>query len=327
MAVINPAKTEVPTVEVTAIAARDVARARSFAKKHGIPRVFDTYDQLIHDADIDAIYIGLPNSHHCEWTIKALQAGKHVLCEKPISNNAQEAETMAVAAEKSGKVLMEAFHYRYHPLIQRVRELILTNAMESPLRHVHVKFAFAVFSSNDIRWQYDLGGGSMMDTGCYTANCVRYLIGEELDIVSATATPLRKDGRVDQSMRAELQTTSGSSVTALIETSMWSLIPRISIDIRGANGQAQITATNWLAPHVVYNNVTLKTASGKKTSESFTKARSTYGLMLEAFADATLNNNRAAILTDAHDAVLNMRLIDSIYTSAGMSIRESRAEK
>jgi predicted dehydrogenase len=109
MALLRPAKA-VPGVIVAAVAARDRARAQSFATRHGIPRVHDTYAALVADPEIDAVYNPLPNSHHCEWSIRALQAGKHVLCEKPLASNAAEAERMVIAAAGSGRFLAEAFH-------------------------------------------------------------------------------------------------------------------------------------------------------------------------------------------------------------------------
>ena len=120
MALIQPAR-RVPEAQVVAIAARDGAKARAFAAKHGIPRVHESYDALLADPELDAIYNPLPNGLHCEWTIRALRAGKHVLCEKPIASNASEAQQMADAARETGRVLVEAFHWRYHPLAKRVR--------------------------------------------------------------------------------------------------------------------------------------------------------------------------------------------------------------
>src|SRR5260370_3942500 len=122
-ALIKPAQKSADA-EVVAIAARDPARAREFADAHKIPRVLATYEDLINDPELDAIYNPLPNSLHCEWTIAALRAGKHVLCEKPLASNAEEAARMTQAANETGKILGEAFHYRYHPLPDRVRALI-----------------------------------------------------------------------------------------------------------------------------------------------------------------------------------------------------------
>src|SRR5882757_9896991 len=127
-ALTKPA-TKVPEVEVVAVAARDRARAEKFAAKRGIPRVHDSYDALLADPEIDAIYNPLPNGLHCEWTIKALEAGKHVLCEKPFTANAKEAEAVAAVATRTGLVVMEAFHYRYHPLAKRMREIVASDEL------------------------------------------------------------------------------------------------------------------------------------------------------------------------------------------------------
>src|SRR5262245_2757151 len=122
-ALVKPAR-NVADAEVVAVAARDRARAEAFAAKQGIPRVFDSYEDLIADPQIDAVYNPLPNGLHAEWTIAALEAGKHVRCEKPFTANAKEAEEVAAVAERTGLVVMEAFHYRYHPLAARMREVV-----------------------------------------------------------------------------------------------------------------------------------------------------------------------------------------------------------
>ena len=123
MALIRPAR-HVPEAEIAAVAARDPERARKFADKHGISTVHQSYDALLADPSLEAVYNPLPNSLHCEWTIRALEAGKHVLCEKPFASNTDEALRMALAAEASGRELVEAFHWRYHPLADRMREVV-----------------------------------------------------------------------------------------------------------------------------------------------------------------------------------------------------------
>ncbi len=145
----------VPEAQVVAVAARDPKRAREFAATHKIPRVLARYDDLINDPELDAIYNPLPNSLHCEWTIAALRAGRHVLCEKPLASNAAEAERMANAADDSGKILGEAFHYRYHPLVDRVRALIAGGTLG---RLVHVEGHFSVpIPEKNIRFDWNLG--------------------------------------------------------------------------------------------------------------------------------------------------------------------------
>src|SRR5260370_27848941 len=172
-ALIEPAAS-VPEVTVTAIAAGDNARAEAFALRHGIPTAYGSYDDLLADPDIDAVYSALPNWLPGPWTRNAIAAGKHVLCEKPFASNAEEAAQVATAAADSGLVVMEAMHYRYHPLIQRLRDLV-TGGSFGPLQHIQCWTSFVIEDPGDIRYDYDLGGGALMDGGCYAIDCMRLL--------------------------------------------------------------------------------------------------------------------------------------------------------
>ena len=165
----------VPDAQVVAVAARDPKRAREFADANNIPRVLASYDDLVNDAELDAIYNPLPNSLHCEWTIAALRAGKHVLCEKPLASNAVEAERMSKVADETGKILGEAFHYRYHPLADRVRALIGDGTLG---RLVHVEGQFSVpIPETNVRFDYSLAGVATMDLGCYPLHMIHYFSG------------------------------------------------------------------------------------------------------------------------------------------------------
>jgi predicted dehydrogenase len=136
---------------VVAVAARDVARAEKFARKHKIPKVYATYDDVIADPDVDAIYNPLPNALHAKWTLKAIAAGKHVLCEKPFTSNATEAEEVAAAADGSGLVVMEAFHYRYHPLAQRMHDVVAGGEL-GKLERVETTMCIPLPMFKDIRY-------------------------------------------------------------------------------------------------------------------------------------------------------------------------------
>src|SRR6202140_523155 len=184
-AVIKPARNSGEAV-VAAIAARNRGRADAFASKHGIPNVRDSYAALVADPELDAIYNPLPNGLHAEWTIAALEAGKHVLCEKPFTANASEAEDVAAAAARTGLVVMEAFHYRYHPLALRMREIV-ENGELGAIRRVETALCFPLPKFSDIRYQYDLAGGATMDVGTYTVHMARLLGCEEPAVVSAEA--------------------------------------------------------------------------------------------------------------------------------------------
>jgi predicted dehydrogenase len=167
---------------VAAVAARDGDRARQFAAELGIPRAYGSYDELLADPEIDGVYIGLPNLLHAEWTIKAAQAGKHVLCEKPHSKRAADAEQMAAACKRAGVVLMEAFMWRHHPQHARVKALLAAGEIGEPA-FVRASHAFAMDaerrSKPDVRVQPGLDGGSLMDIGCYPLNAARFLFDAE----------------------------------------------------------------------------------------------------------------------------------------------------
>lgn len=308
-AITRPAR-KVPRAVVNAIAARNPQRAKTFANKHHIPRIFSSYDELLADPDLDAVYIPLPNGLHCAWTLKALEAGKHVLCEKPFAANAAEAELMVQAAEHSGKVVMEAFHYRYHPLARRMKE-IMTSGQLGTIRHIETWMCFPLPLFNDIRYRYDLAGGALMDAGCYAVNMLRLLDGTEPEVVRAQA--LLASPQVDRAMRADLRFADGS--TGRITCSMWSkTILRIAARVQGDEGE--MTILNPVMPSL-YHHLKIRTKAGTRT-ERFSR-EATYVYQLRAFVDAILEGT--PVLTSPADALANMRVIDAIYEQAGLWVR------
>jgi len=164
--------------ELTAVASRDLNRAKTYADERKIPRVFGSYEALLADPDVDVIYNPLPNSLHAEWTIKAAEAGKHVLCEKPLANTVEEVDAMTEAAEKAGIVLMEAFMYRHHPQTIRVKELVESGAI-GKLQLIRGSFTFSISDEGDVRLNASLGGGSIWDVGCYPISYARLIAGGE----------------------------------------------------------------------------------------------------------------------------------------------------
>ncbi len=162
-ALIRPSRA-LTNVDVVAVAARDPERARVFATKHGIERVLPTYEALVEDPDVDAVYNPLPNGLHGRWTLAALAAGKHVLCEKPFTANAEEATVVSRAGDEAGVVVMEAFHYRHHPLAARMREVV-EQGLIGEVRHIDAWLCFPLLSRKDIRYRLDLAGGAAMDSG------------------------------------------------------------------------------------------------------------------------------------------------------------------
>ena len=204
-ALIKPAKDNTDVV-VAAVAARDSSRARAFAAKHDIARVHESYEALIADPDLDAIYNPLPNGLHGKWTRAAIAAGKHVLCEKPFTANAAEAREIADLAARSDRVVMEAFHYRYHPLALRTEQIIASGELGT-LERVEAALCFPLPKFSDIRYNYSLAGGALMDAGCYAVHMARTFGGSTPEVVAAQAK--LRDPQVDRAMTAELRFPEG----------------------------------------------------------------------------------------------------------------------
>jgi predicted dehydrogenase len=292
---------------VVAVAARDRTRAAAFARTHRIGRCLDTYEELIVDPGIDAVYIPLPNGLHGRWTIAALAAGKHVLCEKPLTADAAEARTVAEAAAASGKVVMEAFHYRYHPLADRL-DAIMASGELGGIQRVDVAFSAPLARPGDIRYQLDLAGGALMDMGCYTVHLLRLLAGGEPQVLSARAK-LSSPG-VDRAMRADFSLPGGG--TGRIRCSLFSRsLVALHATVKGELGTLRVF--NPFSPQLG-NRIRIETPGARRT-ERVTR-RPTYDFQLDAFVDAV--RNRAPILTPATDAVKNMSIIDDVYRAAGL---------
>jgi predicted dehydrogenase len=164
-------------VDVVAVASRDQARAEAYAREHGIERAHGSYEALLADPDVDAVYISLPNSLHVEWSVRALEAGKHVLCEKPLDRRPEEVERAFDAANRAGRLLSEAFMYRHNPQTAKIRELVAGGAIGA-LRLVRAAFSFGLDEPENVRLAADLDGGALMDVGCYCVSGSRLLAGE-----------------------------------------------------------------------------------------------------------------------------------------------------
>jgi D-xylose 1-dehydrogenase (NADP+, D-xylono-1,5-lactone-forming) len=166
-----------PKVELVAVASRDQARADEYAKTWEIERAYGSYEALLADPEIEAVYISLPNTMHCDWSVKALEAGKHVLCEKPLSRHADEVEAAFDAAARTGLSLSEAFMYRHNPQTKRAKELVDGGAI-GELRLVRSAFSYSLYDEGNIRLRTDVEGGALMDVGCYTVSGSRLFAGE-----------------------------------------------------------------------------------------------------------------------------------------------------
>jgi predicted dehydrogenase len=308
-ALIKPAKDNADVV-VAAVAARDGSRARAFAAKHGIARVHESYEALIADPDLDAVYNPLPNGLHGKWTRAAVAAGKHVLCEKPFTANAAEAREIADLAAKSDRVVMEAFHYRYHPLALRTEQIIASGEL-GKLERVEAALCFPLPKFSDIRYNYSLAGGAMMDAGCYAVHMARTFGGSTPEVVSAQAK--LRDPQVDRAMTAELRFAEGH--TGRVRCSMWSSrLLEITAHVVGERGEVRLF--NPVTPQF-FHRLSIRSSDGKRV-ERFPR-RPSYAYQLDAFAGAVLRGE--PVKTTPADAVENMTVIDAIYRTAGLPLR------
>ncbi len=299
---------------VAAVAARSRDRATEHAAQHGIERVLDSYRDVVDDPDIDVIYNPLPNGLHGPWNIEALQAGKHVLSEKPSASNGEEARRVRDVAASSPGRFMEAFHYRYHPVMQRMIELASSGELGT-IEHVEVSMGFPLDNPEDPRWIFDLAGGALMDVGCYAVHGLRSLgsvLGGEPSIHEATAVPAEHDDRVDAELSATLSYPSGA--TAHFHSSF--VLPEMAftMNLRGSRGSA--LAHNFCIASLD-DRISVSVGSEKRVENLGVK--STYTYQLEAFAAHIRDGS--PIHSDAEDALVQAEFLDACYTAAGFPLR------
>lgn len=252
----------------------------------------------------------MPNSLHGHWTTAAAQAGKHVLCEKPFTANAEEAEAVADAAHASDRVVMEAFHYRYHGLMERMLDIVGSGEL-GDIHRIETWMCIPLPIPN-VRWRLDLAGGALMDTGCYAIHLLRTLAGAEPSVRMARAK-LMSPG-VDRLLHAELDFADGrtGSITAsMLSTRMLAVGARVT----GSEGTMKVF--NPILPQL-YHRLRISTASGTRV-ERVPRRPSSYLAQLIAFRDAVLHGK--SFPTHVDDAVANMRVIDACYRAAGLEPR------
>ena len=316
LALIEPCAADARAT-VRVVAARSLERAQKFASKHGIEHVVADYQAVIDHPEVDVIYVPLPITAHREWTIKALAAGKHVLCEKSFACNAAEAEEMAAVARDSGLVLMDAFHYRYHPLFIRAREIYASGQL-GKIKQVSADFHIPITDNSDIRMNYETGGGVTMDIGCYPISWVRHITASEPVSVTAEAEVGPKD--VDIYLAAQMQM-AGGVVANICGDMRASAKFRADIVVTGDKGVMKVN--NPIAPQL--GNSIKVTIDGETSTEHFDR-RTTYSYQLDAFIEAVEcpASERTPLLTGPDDAVKQMRAIDQCYSAAGLKLRGLR---
>jgi predicted dehydrogenase len=307
---VIPAMQRAELCDVAAIASRDEERAREAAGRLGIARAYGSYEALLADPDIEAIYNPLPNELHVPWTIKALEAGKHVLCEKPVALDAGEAQTLIAARDKAGNLVAEAFMVRYHPQWRRVRELAQSGAI-GRVGAIQTFFSYRLLDPENVR-NRPPGGGGLYDIGCYAIVTARYVFGAEPTRVVATLDRDPTFG-TDRLASAILEFPGGRQLTFSAATQ---LSPHQRVTVVGEAGRIEVAVPfNALTdrPMQVVIDDGADLVGGGARVEEFPVCDQ-YGLQGDAFSRAALGE--ASLEFGIEDAVLNMRVIDALFRSA-----------
>lgn len=293
---------------VVAVASRSIEKARAFADELGIPTAYGSYEDLLADPNVDAIYNPLPNSLHAAWSIRCAEAGKPTLCEKPLASNAAEAQTMVDAFAARGLLLAEAFMYRFHPQTQRVKEMVESGAV-GDLKVVSATFSFFMDDERartDVRLSRELAGGSLMDVGCYCLNVMRLMTGQEPE--DARAFGLDWPSGVDETLSGVLRFPSG--VLGHFDSSLRAQFKH-SYEIRGTAGRIVVEQGFVMPPDAP---TVIRHWRGDRYEEIEVPPANSYTLMAEDFADALLNNRPPRFSPE--DSVRNMAVIDRLLASA-----------
>lgn len=308
---VIPAMQQASNCTITGIASRDGMRATEVAAQLGIERSYDSYDKLLADPDIEAVYIPLPNNLHAEWTLRAAEAGKHVLCEKPIALDADQAAEMVDGCERAGVTLMEAFMYRLHPMWVRVRELVDQGRI-GELRAVEAVFAYHNTNPSDIRNMADLGGGGLMDIGCYPVNVARMMFGAEPTRVQAA---MHRDPVFQTDILTSAVLDFGGRHAILTCSTQMERDQRVHL--LGTEGRLLVEVPFNIPPDLPTR--VLYTAGGTpaepNTEVIEIPPTDQYRVQGELFAQAIRDGS--AVPTPPDDAVANMKVLDQIVTAAG----------
>lgn len=303
-------------VELVSIASRDAARARSYAEKHGIPHWHGSYEELLESKDVNSVYIPLPASMHAEWSIRAMEAGKHVLCEKPATVSAAEMERVAEAAERTGMAWAEAFHNRHHPVVEKALEMARDGEIGEIIK-TRAVFCIPLLDFSKVQYKPELGGGALLDVGCYAASFARWAAGcDSFDSVKAKATNSPTNG-VNLSCAATIQFSNG--VAGEIYCSFLHYLPEFA-SIAGSRGR--IALMQYIHPvleiggkNIPVYALALITKKGIKNIRI--ESETSYYHQLEAFS-RDVRSGGGSRATGPREALANMRLLDAIAESAGI---------
>ena len=298
---VIPGAKESPKVDLVAVASRTQERADAYASEWDIPRAYGSYEALLADPEIEAVYISLPNTMHCEWSIKAVEAGKHVLCEKPLSRHPGEVEAAFAAAEQHGRLLSEAFMYRHNPQTKKLKELVADGAI-GELRLVRSAFSYALFDVDNIRLRTDVEGGALMDVGCYNVSGSRLLAGEPERVWGeAWYGPTGTDWVFTGTMRFP------HDVVATFDCGT-AMTNRDELEAIGTEG-ALFVDDPW---HCVNPVIELRRGDGVERIEL--ERQDSYRLELENLSDAI--RGEAQLLLGRDDTVAQARTLEALHASS-----------
>lgn len=293
---------------VSAIASRNLQKSQETAAKLDIPKAYGSYEELIEDPDIDSLYIPLPNHLHKEWTIRAAQAGKHVLCEKPASLTAVDVQEMVTACEQAGVVFAEAFMYRHHPRYERIKDIISSGEI-GDIRGIHGAFTFSnPGDSKNVRYVREWGGGSAYDVGCYPLSAARMLLGREPEAVTTHAFFSPEHDDVDMMMSGLVEFSGNVALT--FDCGMWAGF-RNTLEIVGAHGRIEVPSA-FVTPTEESGNFIVHVKNERR--EEKVPFLNQYALQADDMAYAAWGEKAPRF--PASDAINNMRLIDACLKSA-----------
>ncbi|HEX8599766.1 MAG TPA: Gfo/Idh/MocA family oxidoreductase [Chloroflexia bacterium] len=295
--------------ELVAVASRDTAKAREWAQARSLQHYFSSYDEMLASDLIDAVYIPLPNALHVEWSIRAAEHGKHVLCEKPIATNASHVEELIAAQRRNGVKLMEAFMYRFHPQTERIRQLIAGRAI-GEIKIVRATFDFLLSRPNDVRLSKELGGGALLDVGCYCVNIASLVVGMTPRTVTASA--VWSEEGVDTSLVGTLEFSNG--VLGVIDCSFQvGTSMQQKLEVSGMGGLIRVAQPFRMSEEDT--TIIVDKADKEGTVEQVSvPGGNEYQFMVEHFADAVLSDTDLSYTLE--DSLANMRVLDALIHSA-----------
>lgn len=305
---VAPALRAADSAQLLAVASRDARRAAAFAEEHGADRAYGSYQELLADPEVDAVYVPLPIDMHATWSIRALEAGKAVLCEKPLAASSSDARAILEASRRTGRPCAEAFMYRFHPLTREVLRRVRAGAL-GEIKTARAHFNTTLSPGQNIRWQRERGGGAMLDLGCYCVSFLRLVLGQE-PIEASAFVQWTGPGGVDESMAGLLRFPGGAlgSFSCCLSSPF-----DCSYDIGGSKARLSVDFGGLVAwPG---GQFTLKQYANDECVETVIGPADHYQLMVESFCEAVLEGR--PLEPALEESVANLEVVERLFAAAG----------